>query len=280
MRQLFYLATSVHFPKELEIIDSQFYEYLRLGCTNNEAALLCMAETIAANSRYDASIINGYLTEEEFKKEIGSKWGKQKTQEEDDKDTEELEEEDDEEDKEESLSELRKENSTLKEQCQRLSKQLQAISHETHSKDKTQRILKEENESQRLEIAKLKETLLSLQGEDDILESSESKKTIFPYALPCNEVLFGGRDNFLANISELLPNLRLVPTTKADYAQIIHNADFIYLQTNAMSHAMFDNLTTIVKRENKSLNYLKSSSARNSAQQIVNDIENAKKKEP
>lgn len=260
-RQLFsFVAGDVALPTDLKV-DSLLYKQLKnLGCDDKDATFLSIIWQINMSGMGRLGMIEEYTTEEQLEESFA--------------DIPEQEEEgkEEEEEEEENPDHLLKELQNCKEKLRDTERQLRTVNHERLEKERENANLRTRLEEQRKENAKLQETLFSFENEDEELEEEEDKSVAFPFKTERDVIVFGGRPNFTLNLRSFIPSLRFVTSTKADFTNLIRNADSIYLQTNAMSHSMYDMISETARKEQKEINYLKSSSSHRCAIQIALDL--------
>ena len=86
---------------------------------------------------------------------------------------------------------------------------------------------------------------------------------------PQRIVVFGGHDSWAREIKPKLPDVRFVDRTVIPNAQLIRNADVIWIQTNALSHAYYYKIIEEIRKYDIPLRYFSYASATKCAEQIV-----------
>ena len=241
----------VSLPSRIEVDKALCKELETIGCDEKEATLYAL---IAEISR--ATVGRRYVTKAE-QEEIDRK---QETKEEPIEKPKQTDEE------------LEKRMENALEAQKGLEKRLSRLRHEHLMLEREKSSLEQTSGAIRKENARLKEALFSLESEDE--EKLEERDNIitFPFRTKKNIIVFGGHENFRANLLSLIPSLRCITTGKADFPSLIRNASAIYLQTNKMGHPMYDAITDVARKEGQEIHYLKSSSSHRCALQIAKDV--------
>lgn len=91
-------------------------------------------------------------------------------------------------------------------------------------------------QADRQELADLRSLVFNRQ--EDTAEEPTGKVE-FPYTAKSRIVVFGGHDSWAKEIKPILPNVRFIDRTMLPNAHLIRQADTIWIQTNALSHAFF-----------------------------------------
>ena len=163
---------------------------------------------------------------------------------------------------------LQAENASMKKELDRLRRAVHAASKDAQNAHKTIDKMKRESDKQIQELADLR-TLVFNQQNDSNTEESEIAKINFPYPTKHKIVVFGGHDSWLREIRHKLPNVRFVDRDILPSADLIRNADVIWIQTNCINHPNFYKITDVVRKYGKQLRYFSYASAVKCAEQIV-----------
>ena len=91
----------------------------------------------------------------------------------------------------------------------------------------------------------------------------------FPYTVKKRTVVFGGHESWSKAIRPLLNDVRFVETSAQPNPVMIRNAEVVWIQTNAMSHANFYKIIDIVRKHDIELRYFKYASAEKCAEQLA-----------
>ena len=91
----------------------------------------------------------------------------------------------------------------------------------------------------------------------------------FPYTVRKRTVVFGGHDSWSKAIRPLLNEVRFVEPSAQPNPSMIMNADVVWIQTNAMSHANFYKIIDIVRKHDIEVRYFKYASAEKCAEQVA-----------
>lgn len=122
--------------------------------------------------------------------------------------------------------------------------------------------------AERQELIDLRELVFNQHNETYELEADTASAT-FPYITEKNIVVFGGHDSWTREIKQKLPNVRFIERTMKPNTLLIRNADMVWIQTNALSHAFYYTIIDEVRRYNIPLRYFSYASATKCAEQLV-----------
>ncbi len=162
---------------------------------------------------------------------------------------------------EKEIAVLRKENEQLRSSLYHTGCELRSIKKKQESADA--RISQE-----RQELTDLRE-LVFHQQEGIYLDEKQTTGVTFPCRTTQRIVVFGGHDSWAREIKPKLPDVRFVDRTVLPNANMIRNADVIWIQTNALSHAYFYKIVEEVRKYNVPVRYFSYASAAKCAEQIV-----------
>ena len=138
---------------------------------------------------------------------------------------------------------------------------------------RTTSMLQEKLKEKDNEIAKLLDVLQSMESEDNSLEE-QIDDTSYPFVARERIVIFGGHDTFIKTMKQLIVgNVKFVKKETAFDEAWITNADYIWIQTNAISHSMYGKIMSVAKRCHKNVSYFKHSGAKSCLNQIVQKCE-------
>ena len=127
-----------------------------------------------------------------------------------------------------------------------------------------------EKETQRKELADLREIVFRMNNNiPEEEDTPEEEKIEFPYETVGKVVVFGGHDTWSKAIRPMLPNVRFVERAVNPSEQLIKNADEIWVQTNAMSHSMYNKIMSIARMQNIPIRYFTSASAERCARKLA-----------
>ena len=93
----------------------------------------------------------------------------------------------------------------------------------------------------------------------------------FPYETRHRIVVFGGHDSWLREIRQKLPAVRFVDREASPNADLIRNADVIWIQANSLAHKHYYKIIDIVRKYNKPIRYFAYASATKCAEQVVTE---------
>lgn len=120
----------------------------------------------------------------------------------------------------------------------------------------------------RQELAELREIVFSLSNSK--LEDDEADVTInFPCHTSKNIVAFGGHDTWYNEIRKKLPDVRFIKRGLLPNAQMLRNAEAIWLQCNAMSHPLYYSIRDLAQKHSVPIHYFKHASATKCARQLI-----------
>lgn len=164
---------------------------------------------------------------------------------------------------------------TLQEKADQLQREVDQLRRALHEASKESRETKKELESliqksamERQELADLRELVFNQQ--DDTYSDNKAASDIhFPCHTTQRIVVFGGHDSWAREIKQKLPDVRFVDRTVIPNAQLIRNADIVWIQSNALSHAYFYRIIDEIRKYNIPLRYFSYASATKCAEQIV-----------
>jgi len=149
-------------------------------------------------------------------------------------------------------------------------KQLRQAAYEAgrETKELRKKLTASEHAAQadRQELADLRSLVFNRQ--EDTAEESTGKVK-FPYTAKSRIVVFGGHDSWAKEIKPRLPNVRFIDRTMLPNAQLIRQADTIWIQTNALSHAFFYKIITEARKYEIPVRYFSFASAEKCAEQLA-----------
>ena len=122
----------------------------------------------------------------------------------------------------------------------------------------------------RQELYDLRE-LVFRQQEGSYDDVEPSKDVSFPYSSASRIVVFGGHESWAREIRQKLPTVRFVDRTAAPNANMIRNADIIWIQTNALSHPRFYKIVDKAKKYSVPIRYFSFASPIKCAEQLVRE---------
>ncbi len=168
----------------------------------------------------------------------------------------------------ESSEELKAVVAALRQENEQLRSSLHHTGSELRDMKKKQEAANEKITLERQELADLRE-LVFHQQEGTYQEETQAVDIIFPCHTTQRIVVFGGHDSWAREIKPKLPDVRFVDRTVLPNANMIRNADVVWIQTNALSHAYYYKIIDEVRRYNIPIRYFSYASAGKCAEQIV-----------
>lgn len=109
------------------------------------------------------------------------------------------------------------------------------------------------------------------QQEGTFDDQTSASQIDFPYTSGKRIVVFGGHESWAREIKPKLPNIRFVDRTMAPNANLIRNADVIWIQPNALCHPHFYKIVDESKKYNIPIRYFSYSSPIKCAEQLVDE---------
>ncbi len=127
---------------------------------------------------------------------------------------------------------------------------------------------KEKAESERHELADLRERLFYNETDEPVDAVADQKR--FPYEVQKDTIIFGGHATFLKTIRQLLRgNIRYVDREQSFDLTMIRYADVLWIQPNAIAHKQFYKVADEARKYNKPMRYFHYASAAKCAEQII-----------
>lgn len=103
-------------------------------------------------------------------------------------------------------------------------------------------------------------------------ENGETEQPIaLPYTLKKSIVIIGGHDTWVNSMKPLLSGARFPNGYSNPGADMIRNADTIWIQNNALSHSIFDFVIDICRTEHKRVKYFSFNGAYSCAYEVARD---------
>lgn len=163
-------------------------------------------------------------------------------------------------------------------QAAELTRQLKESRKALHEAEQGMRQLQERLRSveadalrDRAELSQLRETLFDLRAREDQPEDEAETEIEFPYQTARRIVAFGGHDTWRKAIRPMLPGVRFFDREMLPDVNVIKSADVVWIQANAISHKFYYRIIDTARKENISVRYFGSASARKCAEQLVMD---------
>ncbi len=164
--------------------------------------------------------------------------------------------------------ELEREIVSLRRENEQLKNTLYHTGSELRSMKKKQEAASEQISQERQELADLRE-LVFHQQEGIYQDEKQTTDITFPFHTTQRIVVFGGHDSWAREIKPKLPDVRFVDRTVLPNANMIRNADVVWIQTNALSHAYFYKIIDEVRKHNVPVRYFSYASAVKCAEQVA-----------
>ena len=156
------------------------------------------------------------------------------------------------------ISLLRKENRMLRELSHKEQKKAKQLEDKLNAQT-------ESASADNYELARLRELAFSLQNAE---ETKEDTSIRFPYENRKKIVVCGGHDTFIKQMKTLLSgDVRYLNNVRIN-EDLIRSADYVWLQTNAISHSEYYKVINLCRKNNIPFSYFLYASARKCAEQI------------
>ena len=165
-----------------------------------------------------------------------------------------------------SVEELREKLRKLQAENQQLRQAAYESSRENRELQKKLDASEHSAQADRQELADLRSLVFNRQ--EDAPEEPTGKVE-FPYTAKSRIVVFGGHDSWAKEIKPRLPNVRFIDRTMLPNAQLIRQADTIWIQANALSHAFFYKIITEARKYDIPVRYFSFASAEKCAEQLA-----------
>lgn len=245
--QIVYRMTGILLPRRFDRFADTDDELLQLGISDPKAReLLAFAMTLLseAKHRMDLPLSVDPLEEEPIKEEEPDPG----------EDIEALRQ---------RISQLKKENDHLKAISYEAGRSLREAKKHAEEQEKA-------HELERQELADLRELVFHLQeGEEAQSGEAVDDSISFPCETSHRIVSFGGHDSWAREIRKKLPNVRFVERDKLPNSETIRNADMVWVQSNALSHAYYYKIIDEARRYGIPVRYFSYASAVKCAEELV-----------
>ncbi|MBR1659549.1 MAG: hypothetical protein IJ705_04460 [Oscillospiraceae bacterium] len=247
LAQILYEATGCILPRSLDLYNGQARDLMKLGVRGKDAAALLMLMSTVGSARRSITAAN-------FEGEFASGlYG------------------DPEAERQTAPAGSPEEVDALKAEVKRLKSALHSSEQENRETKKALASLKSSAERERRELADLRDIVF--RRESDLPEPAEERaeeQIEYPYETRKRTVVFGGHDTFLKAIKPMLPTVRFVDSGNLAFnAEIVRNADVVWIQNNCISHPMYWKVVKNCKVFDVQLRYFGFASAEKCAKQLV-----------
>lgn len=165
-----------------------------------------------------------------------------------------------------SVEELQEKLRALQAENRQLRQTAYESSRETKELRKKLEASEHAAQADRQELADLRSLVFNRQ--EEAVEEPTGKAT-FPYTAKSRIVVFGGHDSWAREIKPRLPNVRFIDRTMLPNAQLIRQADTIWIQSNALSHAFFYKIIAEARKHGIPVRYFSFASAEKCAEQLA-----------
>ena len=166
-----------------------------------------------------------------------------------------------------------------------LTQKIKELRGALHDAEKETNLIKDElhtatlrSETDRSELAQLRETLYNLRsGEIPEIEDDHIPVEL-PWQVKRRIAVFGGHDNWRRAVKSLLPGARFYGREVSTDLNVVRGADVIWLQVNSMSHSHYNRIIDIARTNGVSVRYFGSASPKKCAAQLALDEMEAERK--
>lgn len=242
---LIYSDTAHMLPRNIQMADPYYRKYLGMGISEIEAFYLsCISQIYKEQDRMKEMLFNS-LDKDSRKKTQGAS---------------------------ENVQDLKESLRAIKCRQESLEEKYHAAEKLLREKQKKIEELQEAAETDRAELADLRDIVFNMASKEPEDEVQEDKDSNFPYTVQKQTLIFGGHTTWVKRISPLLKgNVKIF----ADHSlwnfdqRVINNADVIWIQINAIAHSDYYRVVNQARVCNKPLRYFKTSSARHAAIQVM-----------
>lgn len=167
---------------------------------------------------------------------------------------------------------LRERIAQMKKDCDRLKTNAYETGRSLREARKRLEEQEKAHELERQELNALRELLFAREEQQKgwKAEAEEANGTIsFPCETLHRIVSFGGHDSWAREIRKKLPNVRFVERDKLPNSETIRNADMVWVQSNALSHAYYYKIIDEARRYGIPVRYFSYASAVKCAEELV-----------
>ena len=160
-----------------------------------------------------------------------------------------------------------------------LKREIKSLKAQLHDSDKSITDMRKQQEKSRIEqdrehqeLLELRELLYQTLEHDGKEENTDdSTEVIFPCAVQKRVVVYGGHDSWEREIKLKLPDVKFMGRLDSTSTDSIRKADAVWVQTNCMSHALYNKVCDAAKMFGVPVHYFRYASAEKCARQVVND---------
>lgn len=160
--------------------------------------------------------------------------------------------------------------------CNDIKDKIKRVTSENHQIEEQRRKLqKEYDELKRLyqqehrELVDLRNYTFNQDEEAQEDTSNTDLKIDYPYEAKHNIIVFGGHETWSKAIKPLFSNVRFISRETLPNADMIKNADIVWVQANSIGHSKYYKILDVVRTYHIPLRYFAYASAEKCAEQIV-----------
>lgn len=256
LQQLLYRRTGLVINPRMFVSDDERKELTELGLSDDAATLFQVIKHLA-NDTYRMEAI-----QREMKQQQEELLKEEKPVEEPEPVIEEK--------PEETEEELRATIQKQREEIERLRKLAYGLKKDADAEKARADAAMGEKETQRKELADLREIVFRMKNDIEDEELTPEENNIkFPFETSGKITVFGGHDTWSKAIRPMLPSVRFIDKDTNPSEQLIRYSDVVWVQTNAMSHSMYNKIMSVTRMHNIPLRYFTSASAERCARQLA-----------
>lgn len=169
-----------------------------------------------------------------------------------------------------SIESLQKQIGILKDELKKQKQQTHECSREARDMRLRYDALAQTSANDVQELHDLRE-LIFRQQEGSYDSAQLSDVISFPYRTERRIVVFGGHESWVKEIKHKLPTIRFVDRTAIPNANMIRNADAVWIQANAMCHSHFHKIVDEAKKSGIPIRYFSFASPIKCAEQLAQE---------
>lgn len=170
---------------------------------------------------------------------------------------------------EDALATLNKLVSDVKERIKKVKAENRLIEEQRRKLQKEYDELKRLSQQEHRELVDLRNFVFNQDDEVQEDTSTNDLKIDYPYEAKHNIIVFGGHETWSKAIKPLFANIRFISRETLPNADMIKNADIVWVQANSIGHSKYYKILDVVRTYHIPLRYFAYASAEKCAEQIV-----------
>ena len=168
----------------------------------------------------------------------------------------------------EDIEALKKQNRTYKAEIDRLRAQIHELASEKREIEAEAQKDRETSNLEHQELVDLRELIFILEhGEQE--PEKQNAEISYPYETETRMIVFGGHETWLKAIRPMLPGIRFVDKDMIPKTDTIRNAEMVWIQPNAISHAYYYKIMDVARQHKIPVRYFTNASAEKCAEQLA-----------